>query len=78
MNIVLTMVNDALIAKGRPPLGFLNPWLYRLGGSRGFNDITQGSIWGCDTSGFPAKSGWDLATGFGTPDFKKIRSALLV
>lgn len=28
---VLTLVNDALIADGRPPLGFLNPWLYAYG-----------------------------------------------
>lgn len=75
---VLTMVNDALIAAGRSPLGFMNPWLYKVGGSKGFNDITQGNIWGCDTSGFSAQVGWDLATGFGTPDFKKIRSALVV
>jgi tripeptidyl-peptidase-1 len=28
---VLTLVNDALIAAGRSPLGFLNPWLYAYG-----------------------------------------------
>lgn len=45
---VLTLVNDALIAKGKPALGFLNPWLYKYG-YRGFNDITMGSAWGCNT-----------------------------
>ncbi|KJY02362.1 tripeptidyl peptidase-like protein [Zymoseptoria brevis] len=72
---ILTNVNDALIAAGRPPLGFMNPWLYSRAG-KGFNDITVGNIWGCNTSGFPAKDGWDLATGYGTPDFKNIRAAL--
>lgn len=73
---VLTNVNDALIAAGKRPLGFLNPWLYKSNGA-GFNDIVSGNIWGCNTSGFPAQKNWDLATGFGTPDFKKIRDAVL-
>jgi hypothetical protein len=25
---VISLVNDALIAKGHPTLGFLNPWIY--------------------------------------------------
>jgi len=63
---VLALVNDALLAAGRPPLGFLNPWLYQRG-YRGFTDITSGSAIGCNTSGFPAEVGWDAVTGFGTP-----------
>ena len=66
-------MNDALIAAGKPPLGFLNPALYsQLHHS--FNDVTTGGALGCNTSGFPAKEGWDLASGWGTPDFEKIRS----
>ncbi|KAF2158993.1 hypothetical protein M409DRAFT_38027 [Zasmidium cellare ATCC 36951] len=68
---VLTNVNDALLAAGRPPLGFLNPWLYKNAG-RAFNDVKGGNIWGCNTSGFPAKEEWDVASGFGTPDFGRI------
>jgi tripeptidyl-peptidase I len=63
---VISLVNDVLIADGKPPLGWLNPWLYAIG-HRGFNDITIGSTLGCGTDGFPAKPGWDAATGFGTP-----------
>jgi tripeptidyl-peptidase-1 len=63
---VISLVNDALIAAGRPPLGFLNPWLYG-GGFRAFTDITSGSAIGCDTQGFPAKQGWDAVSGWGTP-----------
>lgn len=63
---VISLVNDALIAQGRPPLGFLNPWLY-AGGYAAFNDVTIGSSVGCNTSGFPATVGWDPVTGFGTP-----------
>ncbi|MCJ1320877.1 hypothetical protein MMC15_006218 [Xylographa vitiligo] len=73
---VLSLVNDALIAAGKPTLGFLNPLLYSLL-YESFNDITSGSSIGCSTAGFPAKAGWDAATGFGTPDFIKIKAAAL-
>ena len=63
---IISLVNDALIAAGKPPLGFLNPWLYAKG-YKGFTDITSGSALGCNTTGFPALEGWDAVTGFGTP-----------
>lgn len=63
---VISLVNDALIASGKPPLGFLNPWLY-AGGFKGFTDITSGSSLGCNTTGFPAQKGWDAVSGWGTP-----------
>jgi tripeptidyl-peptidase-1 len=63
---VISLVNDALIAAGKPPLGFLNPWLY-AGGYKAFTDVTNGSSVGCGTEGFPAVKGWDAVTGFGTP-----------
>lgn len=63
---IFALVNDALAAEGKPPLGWLNPWIYSHG-FQGFKDILVGSIPGCDTSGFPATKGWDVASGFGTP-----------
>ena len=63
---VISLVNDALIADEKPPLGFLNPWLYSTG-FEAFMDVTTGSNKGCNTSGFHAASGWDPASGFGTP-----------
>lgn len=74
---VLTLVNDALLAAGKRPLGFLNPMLYSTKGA-GFTDITSGSVTGCNdtTAGFPAKAGWDAASGFGSPNFKAIRAKL--
>jgi tripeptidyl-peptidase I len=63
---ILSLVNDALIAAGKPVLGFLNPWLYKVG-RFAFTDVLNGSAVGCNTSGFPAKTGWDAVTGFGTP-----------
>jgi tripeptidyl-peptidase I len=63
---VITLVNDALIAAGKSPLGFLNPWLYKQG-YKAFTDVTSGSAVGCNTAGFPAQKGWDAVSGFGTP-----------
>lgn len=63
---VLSLVNDALLAEGKSALGFLNPWLYTVG-AKAFTDVTSGSAIGCGTSGFPAQTGWDAVTGFGTP-----------
>lgn len=61
---VFALVNDALLAAGRSPLGFLNPWLYKKGYAA-FTDITGGSAEGCaeisDGVGFPAQEGWDVS-----------------
>jgi len=63
---IMSLVNDARLAKGEPPLGFLNPWLYSEG-YKAFTDVTIGSAIGCNGSGFPAAPGWDPVTGFGSP-----------
>jgi tripeptidyl-peptidase-1 len=65
---VLTRVNDALIAAGKPTFGLINPWLYAHG-HKAFADVVNGSSAGCDTDRFPAKVGWDAATGWGSPYF---------
>ncbi len=49
------------------PLGFLNPALYQLAG-KGFHDITSGNNSLDGVEGFQASPGWDMATGWGTPD----------
>ncbi|OCL15233.1 subtilisin-like protein [Glonium stellatum] len=68
---IISLINDALIASGKPALGFLNPWIYSKG-FKGFTDIVNGSSHGCDTDGFPTAPGWDPVTGFGTPVFPKL------
>ncbi|KAH9161794.1 subtilisin-like protein [Lactarius sanguifluus] len=72
---LISLLNDYQLSRGRPVLGFLNPWLY--GSARqGFNDITSGSNPGCDTDGFSAVPGWDPVTGLGTPDFQRLLERL--
>ena len=55
---IISLLNDYLISKRKPPLGFLNPLLYG-DGLEGFKDIISGSNPGCDTPGFSAIEGWD-------------------
>ncbi|OJT13754.1 Tripeptidyl-peptidase SED2 [Trametes pubescens] len=39
---IVALLNDRLASVGRPPLGFLNPWLYKEG-YKAFTDITTGN-----------------------------------
>ncbi|TDL21547.1 subtilisin-like protein [Rickenella mellea] len=70
---IVSLLNDRLVAAGKPVLGFLNPFLYA--NPWAFNDVTTGSNLGCNTTGFPAKEGWDPVTGLGTPNFAKLLEA---
>lgn len=76
---IIQLVNSDRIARGKPGLGFLNPWLYaNASSSPALTDIKKGGITGCDfeipEAGFKAVSGWDPATGLGTPVFTELRA----
>lgn len=73
---IIALVNDALLAAGEKPLGFLNPWLYSGAGAQAFTDVVNGSSTGCDGPGFGAGEGWDAASGWGTPQFPTILEIL--
>ncbi|KAK0187445.1 family S53 protease-like protein [Armillaria mellea] len=70
---VISLINDRLIAAGKPVLGFLNPFLYAH--PNAFFKITAGSNPGCGTNGFPARAGWNPVTGLGTPNFAALLKA---
>ncbi|KAF7299343.1 Tripeptidyl-peptidase sed3 [Mycena indigotica] len=72
---VVGLINDRLIAAGKSPLGFLNPFFYANPGM--FNDVTLGHNTGCNTNGFAARAGWDPVTGLGTPNFANMLAAAL-
>ncbi|KZT71785.1 hypothetical protein DAEQUDRAFT_755611 [Daedalea quercina L-15889] len=74
---VISLLNDKLIAAGRPVLGFLNPWLYSSASSA-LTDITVGDNYACSgsTTGFNATTGWDAVTGLGTPNYTKLKAVL--
>jgi len=58
------------------PLGFLNPNLYSLaalvGQSQFFHDITIGNNGFAGVPGYSATTGWDLASGWGTPNLGRL------
>jgi hypothetical protein len=62
----LALVNQQAVANGNSPLGFINPSIYAIGLSGAydvdFHDITSGS------NGYNATVGYDLATGWGSPN----------
>ncbi|KAE9388974.1 family S53 protease-like protein [Gymnopus androsaceus JB14] len=77
---IIALINDRLIAAGKPVLGFLNPFIYSTA-STAFTDITIGHNSGfvCPASSvaFDAAVGWDALTGFGTPIFSEILAAAM-
>ncbi|KAL6298809.1 peptidase S8/S53 domain-containing protein [Sparassis latifolia] len=74
---ILSAVNDARLAVGKGPMGFINPAIYTPRGMEAFNDITTGTNPGCGTVGFYAERGWDPVTGVGTPNFPKLLELFL-
>jgi subtilase family serine protease len=59
-------------------VGFLNNDLYKLGrqGRLNFRDVTLGDNSFDGVQGFPATAGFDLSTGWGTPDFVGLAKSL--
>jgi subtilase family serine protease len=70
----LALVNQQSVANGNKPVGFINPSLYSIGLSSSYNsnfhDITSGS------NGFSGTTGYDLATGWGSPNGSGLINAL--
>ena len=62
----LALVNQQATLNGNSPAGFIDPVIYPLGLGSGystdFHDITSGN------NGFPAVPGYDLVTGWGSPN----------
>ncbi|KAI0028799.1 subtilisin-like protein [Vararia minispora EC-137] len=65
---IITLINDARIANGKGPVGFINPVIYSEKFRSAFHDITVGGNQGCGTPGFQSTEGWDPVTGVGTPN----------
>lgn len=76
------LVNQQAAASGHPPLGFLNPAIYAIGESSSyasdFHDITTGNNTSPNSPGkFYAVAGYDLCTGWGTPNGLNLIGALI-
>ncbi|KAH8647697.1 putative Tripeptidyl-peptidase sed1 [Xylariales sp. PMI_506] len=60
---ILTLVNEHRIAANKSTIGFIQPTLYSH--PEIFNDVTEGSNPGCNSTGFVAAKGWDPVSGLG-------------
>jgi subtilase family serine protease len=71
----LALVNQQLAANGDSTLGFINPYLYSFGVSSSyhtdFHDITSGK-----SGSYSAVTGYDLVTGWGSPNGQGLINAL--
>lgn len=77
----LALVNQQAAAAGNSSAGFINPAVYALGQSAGyklcFHDTTAGdNTWSGSPSEFFAAPGYDLCTGWGTPNGTNLINAL--
>jgi uncharacterized repeat protein (TIGR01451 family) len=77
----LALVNQQAASFGRPPVGFINPAIYKIGLSPGyatnFHDVTVGSNTNAGSpTQFLAVRGYDLCTGWGSPIGQNLINAL--
>ena len=77
---MISLINEARAKAGKSPLGFLNPFIYA--NTEAFMDVTTGSNkvgrgGATLAAGFECTTGWDPATGVGTPNFPKLMKAAL-
>lgn len=72
----IALVNQQLVADGYSTLGFINPYLYSFGVSSSyatdFHDITSGK-----SGSYSAVKGYDLVTGWGSPNGQGLINALV-
>lgn len=72
----VALANQQAAERGAPRIGFLNPLVYALGGHKDYKVLFHDTIGG--TSGlYTAVKGYDLVTGFGSPDGPALIDALL-
>jgi subtilase family serine protease len=77
---LIALANASSTCNGRP-IGFANPALYEAAAtaySRDFNDVTSGDndMTGLNSGMFPGGSGYDMASGLGTPNASALAVSL--
>ncbi len=76
------LVNQQAAARGKQPVGFLNPAIYAIGQGANyttdFHDITTGNNFSPSSpTSFAATAGYDLCTGWGSPNGINLINALM-
>jgi hypothetical protein len=81
----LALVNQQAVSLGNPPAGFVNPAIYAIGKGQNatytyaacFHDTTTGNnFWSESPGNYSAVAGYDLCTGWGTPNGANLIDAL--
>lgn len=68
---IVALVNEKAASLNQPRVGFLNPTIYALAGTKGYHHALHDIISG--TSGnYSATKSYDLVTGFGSPTGKQL------
>ena len=75
------LINQQAAINGAAPVGFINPTLYAIGKganyTTAFHDTTTGNnYWSRSTTKYAAVAGYDLCTGWGTPNGQPLINAL--
>jgi tripeptidyl-peptidase-1 len=72
---IVTQLNSVRAQKGKPPMGFLNPWIYQTWAKdkEAFFDVQEGSnVDSCCIGGFTAVPAYDCTSGVGTPSMRTL------
>ena len=81
----MALVNQQAASQGNSAVGFINPAVYAIGTGQNstysyaacFHDTTTGNNFSSDSpNAFPAAAGYDLCTGWGTPNGVSLINAL--
>ena len=77
----MALVNQQAAANGDAPAGFINPAVYAIGNSANFTNCfhdvtTRSNTWSKSLTKFRAVTGYDLCTGWGTPNGTNLINAL--
>ncbi|MGA2241550.1 MAG: protease pro-enzyme activation domain-containing protein [Verrucomicrobiota bacterium] len=77
----MALVNQQAATLGLPPVGFINPAIYAIGKRRNYTSdfhdtIVGNNTWSGSPTEFYAVSGYDLCTGWGTPNGQNLIDAL--
>ncbi|KAJ7669648.1 family S53 protease-like protein [Mycena rosella] len=72
---IIALLNDRLLAAGKPVLGFVNPLLIRRARRR-LRTLLRGITRALSVA-FDAAAGWDPLTGLGTPVFAELLAAAM-
>jgi subtilase family serine protease len=71
----MALANQYAAATERPPIGFLNPALYRIGSASDYSQLFHDEVVGYNGK-YSAETGFDLVTGFGSPNGDALIRAL--